>query len=86
VRGKYDPLYKDLRARVDLDGPGVYLLADPTESGVPAMRIYIGETDDLPGRLDSHNKTKDFWNRVIVFTSKDDISTRGLISDTSRRG
>ncbi len=64
--------YKDLRARVDLDGPGVYLLAGPTESGVPAMRIYIGETDDLPGRLDSHNKTKDFWNGVIVFTSKDD--------------
>lgn len=48
--------YKDLRARADLDGPGVYLLAGPTESGVPAVRIYIGETDDLPGRLDSHNK------------------------------
>lgn len=64
--------YKDLRARADLDGPGVYLLAGPTESGVPVVRIYIGETDDLPGRLDSHNKTKDFWNRVIVFTSKDD--------------
>ncbi len=43
----------------------------PTESGVPATRIYIGETDDLPGRLDSHSKNKDFWNRVIVFTSKD---------------
>ena len=64
--------YKDLRARADLDGLGVYLLAGPTESGVPAVRIYIGETDDLPGRLDSHNKTKDFWNRLIVFTSKDD--------------
>ncbi|QYG93439.1 GIY-YIG nuclease family protein [Iamia sp. SCSIO 61187] len=64
--------YRDLRSRSDLDGPGVYLLSGPTESGVPALRIYIGETDDLPGRLDSHNKTKDFWNRVIVFTSKDD--------------
>lgn len=64
--------YKDLRARTDLGGPGVYLLAGPTESGVPAVRIYIGETDDLPGRLDSHNKAKDFWNRAIVFTSKDD--------------
>ncbi len=64
--------YKDLRARVDLDGPGVYLLTGPTDSGVRSSRIYIGETDDLPRRLDSHNKTKDFWNRVIVFTSKDD--------------
>ena len=63
--------YKELRSRPDLDGPGVYLLIGPTESGVPATRIYIGETDDLPGRLDNHNKNKDFWNRVIVFTSKD---------------
>lgn len=30
--------YKDLRARADLDGPGVYLLAGPTESGVPCQR------------------------------------------------
>ncbi len=63
--------YKELRARPDLDGPGVYLLIGPTESGVPPQRAYIGETDDLPGRLDHHNKNKDFWNRVIVFTSKD---------------
>lgn len=63
--------YKGLRARPDLDGPGVYLLIGPTESGVPSHRVYIGETDDLPGRLDHHTKNKDFWNRVIVFTSKD---------------
>jgi hypothetical protein len=62
--------YKDLRPR--LAGPGVYLLVGPTESGVPAQKVYIGETDDLPGRLDSHNAKKDFWNRAIVFTSKDD--------------
>lgn len=64
--------YKDLRSRPDLDGPGVYLLAGPTESGLTALRIYIGETDDLPRRLDGHNRNKDFWNRVVVFTSKDD--------------
>ena len=63
--------YGDLRARPDLDGPGVYLLVGPTESGLLPSRVYIGETDDLPSRLDSHNKNKDFWNRVIVFTSKD---------------
>lgn len=63
--------YRDLRSRPDLDGPGVYVLVGPTDSGYPAQRIYIGETDDLPGRLDSHNKNKDFWNRAVVFTSKD---------------
>lgn len=61
--------YKDLRER--LDGPGVYVLIGPTDSGVPPHRAYVGETDDLRARLDSHN-AKDFWNRAIVFTSKDD--------------
>ena len=63
--------YRDLRARADLDGPGVYVLVGPTESGLPTSRVYVGETDDLPGRLDGHNRNKDFWNRAIVFTSKD---------------
>lgn len=40
--------YKDLRS--DLSGPGVYVLAGPSDSGTPTLRIYIGETDDLPGR------------------------------------
>ena len=63
--------YRSLRSRPDLDGPGVYVLIGPSESGLPTNRVYIGETDDLPGRLDNHNKNKDFWNRAIVFTSKD---------------
>lgn len=63
--------YPDLRKRPDLGGPGVYVLVGPTESGVPAVRLYIGETDDVPGRLDSHQRNKDFWKGAIVFTSKD---------------
>lgn len=59
--------YKELRER--LDGPGVYLLIGPTESGVPPHRVYVGETDDLRSRLDGHS-AKDFWNRAIVFTNK----------------
>lgn len=64
--------YSDLRARLDLDRPGVYLLVGPNESGLLSSRVYIGETEDLRGRLDSHNKSKDFWNRAVAFTSKDE--------------
>ncbi len=64
--------YVDLKARRDLDGPGVYVLVGPTESGVPPNRVYIGETDDLRKRLDSHQRAKEFWTRAVVFTSKDD--------------
>lgn len=64
--------YAELKARADLAGPGVYVLIGPTESGVPATRVYIGETDDLAERLDSHQRRKTFWTRAVVFTSKDD--------------
>ena len=77
--------YKDLRARADLDGPGVYVLVGPTESGVPPTRIYIGETDDLRGRLDNHNSNKDFWNKVIVFTSKDENLNKAHIRHLESR-
>ncbi len=63
--------YAELKARPDLQGPGVYVLIGPTETGVPPTRVYIGETDDLPSRLNSHQARKEFWNRVVVFTSKD---------------
>ena len=63
--------YADLRARVDLEGPGVYVLVGPPDGGALASRIYVGETDDLPARLDSHQRSKDFWTKVVVFTSKD---------------
>ena len=64
--------FRDLRSRSDFNGTGVYLLIGPSESELKASQIYIGETDDLPGRLDAHHRNKEFWNRVIVFTSKDD--------------
>ena len=63
--------YSSLRARSELDGPGIYVLVGPAERGALANRVYVGETDVLRSRLDQHVKSKDFWTRVIVLTSKD---------------
>lgn len=63
--------YSSLRVRPELAGPGLYVLLGPPDSGSKSVRIYIGETDILKERLDSHQRSKDFWTRVIVFTSKD---------------
>ena len=71
--------FRDLRSRSDLTGPGIYLLIGPSESELQAHRLYIGETDDLPRRLDDHNRNKDFWNRAIVFTSKDEELNKAQI-------
>lgn len=58
--------------------PGVYLLfGEDEENGLP--RAYIGEAENVLIRLKNHVKNKDFWNRVIFFTSKDDNLTKAHV-------
>lgn len=64
--------FEDLRSHRDLNGRGVYLLIGPSESELHAHRIYIGETENLPSRLSDHKRSKDFWDRAIIFTSQVD--------------
>lgn len=63
--------YADLRMRPEMGGSGVYVLIGPPEGGAKSSRIYIGETDALKNRLDLHQKEKDFWTKVVIFTAKD---------------
>ena len=35
-----------------------------------AQQVYVGQTGDLQSRLDSHNRSKDFWTRVLVLISR----------------
>ena len=63
--------------REELKKPGFYLLTgvDP-ESGDRA--IYIGEAENVSNRLKGH-ASKDFWNSVTVFVSKDENLTKAHI-------
>lgn len=63
--------YSALRSRDEMGGPGVYVLTGPPEGGAKPVRIYVGETDVLRDRLDNHQKNKDFWTKVVIFTAKD---------------
>jgi Domain of unknown function (DUF4357) len=56
-------------ARGEFRTPGVYVLVGPANDPQHEARIYIGEGDDPRGRLDSHHAEKDFWTRLILFTS-----------------
>ena len=50
--------------------PGIYILwgynDDPED---PRIRVYIGEGDYVPHRIESHLEKKDFWAHAIIFTS-----------------
>jgi hypothetical protein len=62
--------YADVRlARAELRSPGVYVLVGPAEDPNHDAHIYVGEGEDPRARIDSHHANKDFWNRLVVFTS-----------------
>lgn len=47
---------------------GVYIL-EGYESDDDLPTIYIGQGDVVRTRLDSHDQTKDFWTKAVVFVS-----------------
>jgi predicted GIY-YIG superfamily endonuclease len=62
-----------VRARDDFGRPGVYVLRGLGDDG--QMRVYIGEADELRSRINQHfsgSASKEFWERAVAFTSKDE--------------
>lgn len=57
--------------------PGVYFLFE--NSAGDDNVAYIGESEDVFKRLADHDRKKEFWNEVIIFTSKDENLTKGHI-------
>jgi hypothetical protein len=57
--------------------PGVYFLFESSNSEQNVA--YIGESEDVYKRLTEHDKKKDFWNELIIFTSKDENLTKSHI-------
>ena len=57
---------------------GVYFLLGDDESALGDTRCYIGEADVVADRLRHHNRdsNKDFWDRVVLVTSKDTNLTK----------
>jgi hypothetical protein len=71
-----------LLQRDEVSSTGVYLLLGDDPSGEHEVRAYFGEGDSIDARLRIHARSeeaggKDFWDRVIVITSKDANITKG---------
>lgn len=58
--------------------PGVYFLFESRVIDSKPI-VYIGESENVSQRLISHDKNKDFWNEVVIFTSKDENLTKAHI-------
>lgn len=58
--------------------PGVYLLFE-ARLGDSKPLAYIGESENVTERLTTHDRQKDFWNEVVIFTSKDQNLTKAHV-------
>jgi hypothetical protein len=73
-----------IQGREELSEPGVYLLlSESTEAG-GLIDIYIGETDAFKKRISDHSQNKDWWDRFIVFVSKDKNLTKAHVKFLER--
>jgi hypothetical protein len=64
-------------ARDEAKNSGVYFLTGTdSESGKPT--IYVGEAESIRDRLRSH-LSKDYWNHVVFFVSKDENLTKAHV-------
>lgn len=57
------------------DQVAVYFLVGDAEDGT-SHSVYVGQTGDLKQRLTSHNKDKEFWQRVLVLVSRTNSLTQ----------
>lgn len=58
---------------------GIYYLINEDENNRIAQ-IYIGQTRNGISRLDDHNRSKDFWNKAIMFLADKKTFSLNIIS------
>jgi len=61
----------ELKQWPEASRPGVYFLFE-ARLGDSKPLAYIGESENVAERLLAHDRKKDFWNDVVIFSGKDD--------------
>ncbi len=66
--------WTETRSRPELASPGVYILRGYESGEEDLPTLYIGEGDGISSRIESHTKTKDFWDWGICFVSNGSLN------------
>ena len=73
------PLLTEAKKITGINRPGIYYLINESDDNKIAQ-IYIGQTRNGVIRLDDHNRSKDFWNKAIMFLADSKTFTLDMIS------
>ncbi|MCD7847739.1 MAG: GIY-YIG nuclease family protein [Oscillospiraceae bacterium] len=73
------PLLSEAKKISGINRPGIYYLISENDDNKIA-EIYIGQTRNGVARLDDHNRSKDFWNKAIMFLADSKTFSLDMIS------
>lgn len=73
------PLLSEAKKLSGINRPGIYYLISENDDNKIAQ-IYIGQTRNGAVRLDDHNRSKDFWNKAIMFLADNKTFSLDMIS------
>ena len=73
------PLLSEAKKLTRINRPGIYYLISENDDNKSAQ-IYIGQTRNGVSRLDDHNRSKDFWNKAIIFLADSKTFSLDMIS------
>lgn len=73
------PLLSESKKLSGINRPGIYYLIGENDDNKIAQ-IYVGQTRNGVVRLDDHNRSKDFWNKAIMFLADNKTFSLDMIS------
>ena len=73
------PLLSEAKKLSGINRPGIYYLISENDDNKIAQ-IYTGQTRNGVVRLDDHNRSKDFWNKAIMFLADSKTFSLDMIS------
>lgn len=73
------PLLSEAKKITGINRPGIYYLINENDENKIA-EIYVGQTRNGVVRLDDHNRSKDFWNKAIMFLADSKTFSLDMIS------
>lgn len=73
------PLLAEAKTISGINRPGIYYLINENDDN-KIVQIYVGQTRNGILRLDDHNRSKDFWNKAIMFLADNKTFSLDMIS------
>jgi hypothetical protein len=71
------PELANILKRSEVKRNGAYLLLGGDDDSSGIAQCYIGRTENFINRFRDHTTKKDFWDRVVIITAKDDAFNEG---------